>query len=245
MCVSVCVCLSHLGYLEWEVVSPRCLHCFEELRLASCSNCFLNLHDVLFKRKSLKFFHQLCTDSCAHTVSLPVTLCQMNLTHYRKAVGTFPKGMCWKTRGPHHRYHSCYCFLCEWAIDTPCEQVTDILSSMNKNTSPFVNGLQLVLYNNTRILCVCVCVSVSVCLCLCVCVSVWPDISGTGGRIATLFTPSWRALPGELHKLLFGPRQHTVWEKKPLEAFCQLRAQSCACTVTLAVTLGNKNLAHY
>ena len=49
MCESVC--LFHLRYLEQKVVSPHCLHHLEELCLASCTNCFLSLHEVLFERK--------------------------------------------------------------------------------------------------------------------------------------------------------------------------------------------------
>ena len=52
-----------------------------------------------------------------------------------------------------------------------------------------------------------------VCVCLFVCVSVPPEISDTGGRITTLLTLSWRASPGELHKLLFKSIRHAVWEK--------------------------------
>ena len=77
------------------------------------------------------------------------------------------------------------------------------------------------------------------------CVFVPPEISRTGSRIATLLTPSCRALSGELHKLLFEPTQCAVQEKKPLEVFCQLRAQSRTHIVTLPVTLDRMNLAHY
>ena len=80
---------------------------------------------------------------------------------------------------------------------------------------------------------------------MCVCVSVQPEISRTGGRIAMLLTPSSRASPGELHKLLFKPIRRAVQEKKPLKFFCQLRTESHARTVTLPVTLGRMNLAHY
>ena len=65
-----------------------------------------------------------------------------------------------------------------------------------------------------------------------------------GGRIATLLTPSGRASPGELYKLLFKPIQYVVLEKKPLEVFRQLCAESRARTVTFLVTLGRMNLAH-
>ena len=37
---------------------------------------------------------------------------------------------------------------------------------------------------------------------LCVCVFVISEISGTGGRSATLLAPTWRASPGELQLLL-------------------------------------------
>ena len=82
-------------------------------------------------------------------------------------------------------------------------------------------------------------------VCVSVCVFVQPEISGMGGRIAMLLTPSWRVSPGELYKLLFKPIQHAVREKKPLEVFSQLRAESRARTVTFPVTLDRINLAHY
>ena len=90
----------------------------------------------------------------------------------------------------------------------------------------------LILYNNSRILCVClfVCVSLCVCVRVCVCVSLQPEISGTGGRIAKLLTPSGRTSPGELHKLLFDPTGRAFRENNPLEVFCKLRAEF-PCTV--------------
>ena len=145
-----------------------------------------------------------------HTVTFSVTLCRMNLAHYKKAFGTFSKGMHWRTRPPHHRYCSCYYYLCEWAIYILHSTRSWLLDKM---TNPFVNGLRLVLYNNMRILCACVCVCVQ------------PEISGTGGHITTLLTSSWRASPCELHKLLFEPVRHAVWENKPLEVFSQLHAE--------------------
>ena len=75
--------------------------------------------------------------------------------------------------------------------------------------NPFVNGLRLVYYINSRILCVCVSV----------CVSVISEISGTGGRSATLLAPTWRASPGELQQLLLELTRRMVREEKPLEAF--------------------------
>ena len=76
-------------------------------------------------------------------------------------------------------------------------------------------------------------------------VFVQPEIIGMGGRIATLLIPSWRASSGELYKLLFEPTQCAVWEKKALGPFRQLLAESRTCTITLPVTLGRMNLAHY
>ena len=67
-----------------------------------------------------KAFETLLPDphpSRARTVTLPVTLGRMNLPLCKKAIGTFLKGMHWTTCPSHHRYHSCYCFLCEWGID--------------------------------------------------------------------------------------------------------------------------------
>ena len=50
--------------------------------------------------------------------------------------------------------------------------------------NPFVNGLRLVYYINTRT--------------PCVYVSVISEILGTGRRSATPLSPTWRASPGEL-----------------------------------------------
>ena len=82
-------------------------------------------------------------------------------------------------------------------------------------------------------------------MCVCVCLSVQPEISETGGHIAALLTTSWRALPGELHKLLFEPIRCVVRENKPLKFFASYSPNSRACTVKLQVTLGTMNLAHY
>ena len=200
------------------------------------------LHKQLFKptwcavweKKPLEAFRQLLTEFHACTITLPVTLGRMNLPNDKKAAWTFSKGMHWRTCPAHHGYHCWYCFLREWATDT--SQYEKLITRLK--TNPFVNGLRLVfLYNNTRILCVCVC------RCVSVCVSVQPEISGMGGGIAMPLAPSWRALPGELHKLLFEPIRSVVREKKPLQIFCQLRAESHTCTVTFLVTLGRMNLA--
>ena len=83
----------------------------------------------------------------------------------------------------------------------------------------------------------------SVCVSVCVCLSVQPEISGMERHIATLLTPFWTAPPGELHKLLLKPIWCAVQEKKRLEVFRQLLAESRACTVMLPVTLGRMNLA--
>ena len=54
---------------------------------------------------------------------------------------------------------------------------------------------------------------------MCVCLSVISEISGTGRRSTTLLTPSWRALPGELCRLLLVWTGCLVREEKPLEPF--------------------------
>ena len=83
-----------------------------------------------------------CTYS---TVTFPVTLGRMNLDQYNKAFETFSKGMHLRTCPLHRGQRSCYCFLREWAIGTPCEQVTDISPSVNRKTNPFMNRLRLVI----------------------------------------------------------------------------------------------------
>ena len=52
-----------------------------------------------------------------------------------------------------------------------------------------------------------------------VCVSVISEISGTGGRNATLLAPTWRASLGELQRLLLELTRRMVREEKPLEVF--------------------------
>ena len=61
----------------------------------------------------------------------------------------------------------------------------------------------------------CVCVSV----CLSGCNS---EISGTGRHRAKLLSLSWRALPGELCRLLLKLTGCLVWEEKPLDLFHKL-----------------------
>ena len=78
-----------------------------------------------------------------------------------------------------------------------------------------MNGLRLVYYINSRVLCVRVCV----CVCVCVCVSVISNSSGTRGRSAMPLSPTWRASPGELHQLLLELTRRVVREEKPLELF--------------------------
>ena len=56
-------------------------------------------------------------------------------------------------------------------------------------------------------------------MCVCVRASVISEISGTGGRSATLIAPTWRASPGELQQLLLESTRRIVREKKPLELF--------------------------
>ena len=77
--------------------------------------------------------------------------------------------------------------------------------------NPFVNGLCLVYYINSRILCVSVCV--------CLFVSVISNFSGMGGCSAMLHSSTWTALPGELHQLLLELAQRVVREEKPLELY--------------------------
>ena len=98
-----------------------------------------------------------------------------------------------------------------------------------------MNGLQLVFRYKQY--------AYFVCPCVCVCVFVPPEISGRGGRIATLHIPSWTPSPGELHKLLFKRTRRAVREKKLLEVFRQLRPEFRAPIVTLLVTLARMNLA--
>ena len=80
---------------------------------------------------------------------------------------------------------------------------SNLHSSVHVVFPPFIN------YINSRVPCACV----SVCL------SVISEISGTGGRSATLLAPTWRASPGELQQLLLDSKRRMAREKKPLELF--------------------------
>ena len=64
--VCACVCLTNLRYSEREVISPRCLHHLEELRLMSCTNCRSSLNDVQFERKSLRKFFASYVPNSVH-----------------------------------------------------------------------------------------------------------------------------------------------------------------------------------
>ena len=149
LCVSVCVCMSVCVSVQPEISGRG--GCIAMLFAPSWRASTGELYKLLFEpirhavreKKPLEALRQLCTESCACTVTFPVTLDRMNLTPYNKVFGTFSKGVHWRTCPPHHRYHSCYCVLREWAIDT---LQYEKLSTRNK-TNQFVNGLQLVLYN--------------------------------------------------------------------------------------------------
>ena len=56
-------------------------------------------------------------------------------------------------------------------------------------------------------------------MCVSVCLSVISDTLGMGRRSAMLLTPSWRASPGELRRLLLDLTERLVREEKPLEPF--------------------------
>ena len=56
-------------------------------------------------------------------------------------------------------------------------------------------------------------------VCVCLYVSVISEISGTGGRNATLLAPTWRASLGELQQLLLKLTRRMVRGEKLLEVF--------------------------
>ena len=62
----------------------------------------------------------------------------------------------------------------------------------------------------------------------CVCLSIPREISGTERRITMLLLPAQRNSPGELHKLLFKPMRHVVWEEKSLELLGRLGVEGRA-----------------
>ena len=64
--------------------------------------------------------------------------------------------------------------------------------------------------------CVCVCVYLCVCVCLSVCLSVTSEISGMWRCVSLILSPIFKALPGELHQLLFelvrhGAQMTNIW----------------------------------
>ena len=73
-------------------------------------------------------------------------------------------------------------------------------------------------------------------MCVSVCLSVSPETSETASRIATLFPPTQRASPGELHELLSERMRRPVPEKKFLKVSRWLRFDGLAFSVTLPVT---------
>ena len=123
LCVFVCVCLS----VPLEISGTG--DCIAMLCTPSSRASSGEFHKLLFEptrgevqeKKPLQVFRQFRAESCIHTITLPVTLCRMNLTHFKKAVETSSKGTHLRTHPSHNGYHSCHCFSHEWAIDTPCE----------------------------------------------------------------------------------------------------------------------------
>ena len=73
---------------------------------------------------------------------------------------------------------------------------------------------------------------------MCVCACVPPEASETARHITTFPPPTQRAMPGELHKLLFKHVRRTDQEKSLLKVSCWLRFDGHAFSVTLPVMLG-------
>ena len=119
----LCVCLSHLRYPERKVVLLHSLDCLEELHLASCTKCFLSLHDKQFKRKSLWKVFASYTPNSVHTpLHFRLPWEGWNLPTKTKPLEHSQRVKRW-THPPHYRYHNYYCFLCEWATDTVLDLV--------------------------------------------------------------------------------------------------------------------------
>ena len=121
------------------------------------------------------------------------------------------------------KYHFDQEYLYLSSVYRACNLKRDILQLghqvIDTLTTHVITRMRCILYNNTRILCVCVCVCV--CVCLSVCLSPLRS-PGTGGRSAALFTPSWRASPGELHKPLLESIRRRVKEIKALKIFSDI-----------------------
>ena len=122
VCVCVCLCLSVCP--TWDIQNTRPYHHAAYTILKSFTWWVVQTALLAYtirglREKAFGSFHQLHAESCAHSVTLPVNLGRMNLAQYKKAIGTFSKGMCWRTQPPDHGYYSCYCFWRKWAIDTP------------------------------------------------------------------------------------------------------------------------------
>ena len=94
MCVCVSVCLSVCPSFKMSgtkcriaVFLCRC----EEILLASCTNCFLNLHDTWLERRSLWNFLAGYALEPVHARYTSGYLGKMNLAHRLNAAGTFSK----------------------------------------------------------------------------------------------------------------------------------------------------------
>ena len=121
----LCMCLSHLRCPEWVVVSPHSLHSLEELNLASFTDYSSSLHNAWFERKTFKSFLAVmcripctCRIRCMHCYTFCYPWqdesCPLLESNYN-----ISQGYALRTCPPHHRHHSCYCFLQYEKLSTP------------------------------------------------------------------------------------------------------------------------------
>ena len=113
MCVCVCVCPT------WDIRNGSLYHhtaytILKSFLLQVLHSAFQTYTMHGLREKPLKVLPQLCNESCAVTVTLPITLGWMNLAYYKKSFGILMKGMRWRTFPPHHWYRSYHSFLREW-----------------------------------------------------------------------------------------------------------------------------------
>ena len=73
----------------WNILEGSVLKDMPSTSQVELHKLLLSLYDVRFERKTLGSFQPVTR----HTVTFLVTLGRMDLAHYKKAFGTFSKGM--------------------------------------------------------------------------------------------------------------------------------------------------------
>ena len=111
---------------------------------------------------------------------------------------------------------------------------TQVHKHTNTHADRHRHRIHVILYKIILVFCVCVCVSV------CPTWDIWNGRSNHHAACTITKSFTWQVVQNA-----FEPIQLAVWEKKPLKCLLQLRAKSCARTVTLPLIWGRMNLAQY